>query len=689
MKRLLLTVMALCLSASAFAQNPLLEEWNTPFEVPPFSQIETDDYLEAMTVAMEEQNEEIAAIVNNPAAPTFANTILAYDNSGALLSRVAAVFYCIAGTDGDDAIKAVQLELSPLLTAHSSNISLNEALFQRIKSVYERKWELGELEARLTDKIYKSFERGGANLPEDKKEQLRKIDQELAMAQLTFGNNLNKDNGAFYLNIRKKSDLKGLPQGVIDAAASEAKRRGLKGWAFTLDKPSLIPFLQYSEKRDLRKKLYTGYLERANNNNETDNKEVLRTIANLRLERANLMGFDSHSDFVLDQVMAGEPERVYDLLEELWQPALNLAKSELEEMKALEGAPEDFQSWDWWYWAEKLREEKYSLNEEELRPYFELNAVRDGIFKLTTDLFGLTFTELEDIEVYNEENQVFEVNDLEGNHVGVLYMDFHPRSTKRVGAWCTSFRGVSYEDGHRVAPIVSVVCNFTAPAAEGEPALLNLDEVETFFHEFGHAIHSLASVVQYKGLRSVERDFVELPSQIMENWAFEPEILATYAHHYQTGEPMPQELVEKIERSALFNQGFATTEYVAASLLDMNYHTITSPLTGDVADFEAEYLKSIGLIEQIAPRYRSTYFQHIFSGGYSSGYYSYIWAEVLDADAYAAFVETGDLYNPVVAKKFYDEILKRGGTKDGNTLYYNFRGQEPSKEPLMRGRGLL
>ncbi len=689
MKRLLLTVMAICLSASALAQNPLLQQWNTPFEVPPFSTIENDDYVEAMKVAIEEQNKEISAIVDNPSAPTFQNTILAYDNSGALLSRVASVFYCIAGTEADDAIKAIQRELSPLLTAHSSNISLNEKLFLRIKSVYERKWELGELEARLTDKIYKSFERGGANLSNDKKEELRKIDQELAMAQLTFGNNLNKDNGDFVLNIRKKSDLKGLPQSSIDAAAGEAKRRGLKGWAFTLDKPSLIPFLQYSEKRDLRKEIYTGYLERANNNNETDNKEVIRTIANLRLERAKLLGFENHSDFVLDQIMAGEPERVYELLDELWQPALDLASKELAEMKALEGAPEDFQSWDWWYWAERLREAKYSLNEEELRPYFELNAVRDGIFKLTTDLFGLKFKELKDIEVYNASNQVFEVTNLEDNHIGVLYLDFHPRPTKRVGAWCTSFRGVSYKEGHRVAPIVSIVCNFTPPASEGEPALLNLDEVETFFHEFGHAIHSLVSEVQYKGLRSVERDFVELPSQIMENWAFEPEVLATYAHHYKTGELMPKELMDKIERSALFNQGFATTEYVAASLLDMNYHTITSPLEGNIADFEADYLAKIGLIEQIAPRYRSTYFQHIFAGGYSSGYYSYIWAEVLDADAYAAFVESGDLYNKAVAKKFLDEILKRGGTKDGNTMYYNFRGQEPSKEPLMRGRGLL
>ncbi len=690
MKKLILAAaMTTLISSAAIAQNPLMEKWNTPFEVPPFSKIKTEHYLPAIKAGMEAEKAEIKAIAENPAPATFVNTILAYDNSGAELGRVSSVFGCITGTEMNAELEKIQRELSPLTTAHRSDIALNEKLFARIKEVYEKRWQLGELEARLTEKIYKSFERSGANLPAAKKEELRKIDQELAMATLNFGNNLRRDNGAFALNITKKSDLKGLSEAQISAAAAEAKKRGLKGWAFTLDKPSMIPFLQYSENRSLREKLYKGYLERCNNNNDADNKKVLTEIANLRIKRANLLGFDSHSAFTLDRVMAKEPANVYALLNELWEPALKLADKEMEEMKALPGAPKDFQSWDWWYWAEKLREAKYSLNEEELRPYFALNNVRDGIFKLSGDLFGMQFKELKDIEIYNPENQVFEVLDRNNNHLGVLYMDFHPRAGKRVGAWCTRFKGMSYKEGHRDAPIVSVVCNFTPPAKAGEPALLNLDEVETFFHEFGHAIHSLVSTAPYKGLGGVERDFVELPSQIMENWAFEPQILATYAKHYKTGEVIPAELVEKIEKSALFNQGFATVEYLAASLLDMNYHTLTTPLTATVGEFEDDYLRGIGLMPQIVPRYRSTYFQHIFSGGYSSGYYSYIWAEVLDADAFAAFVETGDLLNPEVAQRFLDEVLTKGGTADGNTLYHNFRGKEPSKEPLMRKRGLL
>ncbi len=688
MKRYIILLAATIMASTTFAQNPLLEKWDTPFEVPPFSKIKTEHYLEAIKVAMEEQDAEIKAIIDNPAPATFENTIEAYDNSGALIDRVLSVYGCITGTEMTPELVEVQKQVAPLLTVHFSDISLNPILFARIKSVYERRWELGELEARLTDKIYKGFERSGANLTEDKKAELREIDLKLADAQLAFGNNLRSDNNAFVLNLHKKSELKGLGKSQIEAAATEAKKRGLKGYVFTLNSSSLFPFLQYSEVRSLREKMFKGYLMRGNNDNDADNKATLIEIANLRAQRAKLLGYDHHADFVLSRVMAKDVDNVMELLTELWEPALQLAAAELEEMKALPGAPQDFQSWDWWFWAEKLREKKYDLNEEELRPYFALNSVRDGIFKLSEDLFGMQFKEITDIEKYNEENQVFEVFDKDSNHLGVLYMDFHPRAGKRVGAWCTRFRGQSYEEGHRVAPIVSVVCNFTPPAKEGEPALLNLDEVETFFHEFGHAIHSLVSKVPYKGLAGVERDFVELPSQIMENWAFEPQILATYAKHYQTGEVMPTELVDKIKNSGLFNQGFMTVEYLAASLLDMKYHTITDPITIGSEEYEAMVLGEINLIAQIAPRYRSTYFQHIFSGGYSSGYYSYMWSEVLDADAYEAFVETGDLLNAEVAKKFLEEVLMKGGTSDGNTLYFNFRGKEPSKEPLMRKRGL-
>lgn len=688
MKKLLIAL-AMLTSSVAMAQNPLTEQWNTPFGVPAFSQIKAEHYLPAITLAMATEKAEIEAIVANSEAPTFENTVLAFDNSGSELNRIYSVFACVTGTDMTDSLIAIQKELTPLMTAHRGDIMLNAKLFDRIKTVYDNRASLGAMEARLSEKIYKSFERNGANLSDADKTRLREIDRALSLAQMTFGNNLRADNGSFTLTLTKKSELKGLPTSIIEAAAAEASRRGVKGWVFTLDKPSLIPFLQYSDHRDLREKLYKGYLERCNYNNATDNKETLRSIANLRLERANLLGYPTHSAFTLDNVMAKTPEAVYSLLEELWTPAIELAKSEMVQMQALPGAPKDFESWDWWYWAERLRKAKYDLDEEALRPYFSLPKVRDGIFALTNSLYGLQFHPISQIETYNPENEVYEVLDKNGTHLGILYLDFHPRAGKRVGAWCTRFRGQSYENGKRIAPIVSIVCNFTPPTTPSEPALLNLDEVETFFHEFGHGIHSLVADVQYKGLGGVERDFVELPSQIMENWAFEPQILATYARHYKTGEVIPASLVEKISRSALFNQGFATTEYLAASLLDMNYHTITAPLTSDITPFEVDYLRSLGLPSQIAPRYRSTYFQHIFNGGYSSGYYSYIWAEVLDSDAYEAFVETGNILCPKTASQFLNEILTKGGTADGNTLYLNFRGKQPSKTPLMQKRGLI
>lgn len=689
MKKIILTALFALSTTAIMAQNPFFTEWTTPHGVPPFSKIKNEHYIPAIKQGMADQKAEIQAVVDNSSPATFENTILAYDNSGALLSKVNSVFGCITGTEMSEELQALQREISPILTAHGSDIALNDKLFTRIKTVWENRASLDAMQARLTDKIYKSFERSGANLTATNKEKLRAIDQKLSQLQLQFGNNLRADNGAFVLNITSKKDLKGLPESSIDAAAMEATARQMKGWAFTLDKPSMIPFLQYSEIRPLREKLYKGYLERCNNGGANDNKEVLKQIANLRLDRAKLLGFDSHAAFVLDRNMSKEPEAVMALLEELWTPALQLAASEMDQMKALKGAPKDFESWDWWFWAEKLRKAKYDLNEEELRPYFALNNVRDGIFALTGKLWGTSYTELKDIEKYNPENQVFRVNDKDGSLLGILYLDFHPRAGKRVGAWCTRFRGQSYKDGQKIVPIVSIVCNFTKPSVVGEPALLNLDEVETFFHEFGHGMHSLFGDVPYKGLGGVERDFVELPSQIMENWAFEPSVLATYAKHYKTGEVIPSALVDKITKSALFNQGFMTVEYLGASLLDMDFHTITSPLSGSIGDFEKASLSKFGIMDQIAPRYRSTYFQHIFSGGYSAGYYGYIWAEVLDSDAYEAFRETGDLFDPTTAAKFRNEVLSKGGTADGGVLYNNFRGKAPSKKALMERRGLV
>ncbi|MEG2099011.1 MAG: M3 family metallopeptidase [Mucinivorans sp.] len=689
MKKILMTTLLASAALAAMASNPFFEPWTTPHGVPPFSQIKNEHYMPAIKQGIDLQKAEIAAIVANPAAPTFENTILAYDNSGADLEKVGFVFFNITSTDMTEELEALEGEISTLLTVHGSDISLNTKLFERIKAVWNNRASLDKMQQRLTDKIYKSFERNGANLSQEQKTQLRAIDQKLSDLSLDFGNNLRRDNSKFVLNVTKKSELAGLPVSSIDAAAAEAKSRGMKGWVFTLDKPSMIPFLQYADMRYLREKLYKGYLERCNNGDQNDNKEVIRQMTTLRAERAKLMGFDSHAAFILDRNMAKNPDAVYALLQELWTPALRLAYDEMQQMKALGGAPSDFQSWDWWYWAERLRKAKYDLNEDELRPYFSLDNVRQGIFTLTGKLYGVTYKLMPDAEKYNPECQVYQVNDRDGAVLGVLYLDFHPRAGKRVGAWCTSFRDQGYKDGKKIYPIVSIVCNFTPSTVEGQPALLNLDETETFFHEFGHGLHSLFADVPYKGLGGVERDFVELPSQIMENWAFEPEVLALYAKHYKTGEVIPATLVEKIKNSALFNQGFMTVEYLGASLLDMDFHTITAPIEESVAEFENNSLSKFGLMSQIAPRYRSTYFQHIFSGGYSSGYYSYIWAEVLDSDAFEAFREAGNLFDQATAERFRREILSRGGMADGGELYQNFRGKAPSKTALMHRRGLV
>lgn len=683
-----------CGTGKTGTANPFFAEWDTPFGVPPFERILPEHYLPAFNEGMAREKAEIDAIVNNPAAPTFENTILAYDNSGQFLDRVSAVFGCVAGTDMTPELEEIQGEVSPLLTRHSSDISLDPALFARVRAVYEGRDTLcaDSLQRRLTEKIYRNFVRGGAELSADDQARLREVDEQLSLLSIRFGRNLRGDNGDFVLLVDDREDLKGLPQNVADAAAAEAEHRGQKGkWAFTLDKPSLIPFLQYAENRGLRERLYTGYLTRCNHGDGRDNKAVLDSIANLRLLRANLLGYPTHAAYVLERQMAKTPEAVYALLTELWTPALDRAKGELAEMRAIklaETGDSSFASWDWWFYAEKLRKAKYDLDEDQLRPYFALDSVRNGVFGLANKLYGITFRELTDIPKYNPANRVFEVIDKDGRtSLGVLYLDFHPRAGKRVGAWCTTFRSQSYDStGQRVAPVVSIVTNFSKPTADA-PALLTLDETATFFHEFGHGLHQLFSMVPYRGLKGVERDFVELPSQVMENWAMRPEMLALYAKHYKTGESIPAELAQKIARSGLFNQGFATVEYLAASLLDMDYHTLGQSRPIDADAFEAASMEAVGLIPQIEPRYKSTYFQHIFSGGYSSGYYSYIWSEVLDADAFNAYVESGDLFDPEIAARFRT-MLSRGGTADGDVLYRDFRGAEPSMEPLLHRRGL-
>ncbi|KOH43879.1 peptidase M3 [Sunxiuqinia dokdonensis] len=673
--------------------NPFLKPYDTPFEVPPFEQIEIAHYLPAVEEGIKQHQQEIEAITSNSEAPTFENTILAFDEAGDLLERVTTVFFNLNSANTNEDMQALAREISPKVTEHSDNIMLNKALFQRVKAVYDQRENL-DLDAeqmRVLEKYYKDFERSGANLSDEDQAKLRALNQELSNLRLQFGENLLAEtNKNFQLVVDNEADLSGLPEGVISAAAEEADKAGMAGqWVFTLQKPSLIPFLQYADNRDLREKIYRGYFMRGDNDNEFDNKEVLAQLVELRQEKAELLGFDNHAVYITDNNMAKTPENVYDFLYKLWKPALEVAKEERAEMQAIvdrEGGNFQLASWDWWYYAEKLRKEKYDLDEEELKPYFSLENVRDGIFYVSNQLYGIQFERREDIPVYHPEAEAWEVKEADGTHVGVLYMDFHPRDGKRVGAWNTGYRDQAYKDGEKVQyPITSIVCNFTRPTGD-TPALLNFDEVTTFFHEFGHALHGLFTDGPYQRTAgNVPRDFVELPSQIMENWAAEPEVLKVYAKHYETGEVIPDELVQKIVNSGHFNQGFATVEYLAAALLDMDWHT--QEFAGDVRAFEKTALDRIGLIEEIIPRYRSTYFSHIFAGGYSAGYYVYIWAGVLDTDAFAAFKESGDLFNPELAAKFRT-LLAKSGSDEGMVIYRAFRGQDPSPEYLLQKRGL-
>ncbi|WP_245935642.1 M3 family metallopeptidase [Sediminitomix flava] len=672
-------------------ENPFFSAYETPFEVPPFEQIQNGHYLPAFKQGMEAHKAEIQKIIDNKDAATFANTIEALEFSGKLLDRVSTVFYNMMSANTNDELQSIAKEVSPLLSAHSDDINLNPALFARVKAVYEQKdkLELSEEQKVLLEKTYKGFVRGGANLAEDKQASFREINKELSMLSLKFGENVLAETNAYQLIIEDEKDLAGLPEAVKGGAASAAKAAGHEGkWLFTLQKPSMIPFLQYAENRKLREEIYTAYIKRGDNGNENDNKAIISKIASLRLKKANLLGYDSHADFILAENMAKEPQKVTDFLTEIWDAALPMAKREASELQKIidkEGGNFKLAGWDWWFYAEKLKKQKFNLDENELRPYFQLENVLDGAFLLAEKLYGLSFTERTDIPKYHPEASVYEVKEADGTHVGLLYADFHPRASKRVGAWMTSYR----KQSEGVTPVISMVCNFSEPVGD-KPALLSMDEVETLFHEFGHALHGLLSNCKYNSLSgtSVARDFVELPSQVMENWTGEPEMLALYAKHYETGEVIPTELVEKVRKAGNFNQGFATVEYLAASFLDMQWHTITSEEEVDAAAFEDKAMNALGMIPEITVRYRSTYFNHIFYGGYSSGYYAYIWAEVLDADAFEAFKENG-LFDKETAAKFRSNILERGGTEEAMTLYKKFRGKEPSIEPLLKKRGLL
>ena len=675
--------------ATQTESNPFFSEFQTPDGVPPFDQIKLEHYEPAFRKGMEEQNKLIQAIVDSKEEPNFENVIVAFDNSSPILDRVGGVFYNLTEAETTDELTALSMKLAPVLSEHGDNISLNHDLFLKIKAVYDKKDALGlnTEQNRLLEKIYKDFVRSGANLPADKQARLRDINKQLSTLGITFSNNILNENNEFKLFVDKKEDLAGLPDWFCQSAAQEAKAAGQEGkWLFTLHNASRLPFLQYADNRELREKMYKAYINRGNNNDKNDNKQIIKDILTLRLEKAKLLGYDCYSAFVLDNTMAKTPQTVMDFLGNLWQYALPKAKAEAAELQKLmdkEGKGQKLEAWDWWYYTEKLRKEKYNLEEDEIKPYFKLENVREGAFAVANKLYGITLTKKEGVPVYHPDVEVFEVKDADGSQLGIFYVDYFPRPGKSGGAWMSNYR----EQQGDIRPLVCNVASFTKPVGD-TPSLLTLDEVETLFHEFGHGLHGLLTKCQYKGTSgtNVVRDFVELPSQINEHWATEPEVLKMYAKHYQTGEVIPDELIEKILRQKTFNQGFITTELMAAAILDMNLHNLTDMQGFDVEKFEKDDMDSLGLIPEIAPRYRTTYFNHII-GGYAAGYYSYLWANVLDNDAFEAFKEHG-IFDKQTADAFRHNVLEKGDSDDPMTLYKNFRGAEPQLDPMLKNRGM-
>ncbi|MFR9166675.1 MAG: M3 family metallopeptidase [Dysgonomonas sp.] len=676
-------------------KNPFFEEFNTPKGTPPFDLIRTEHYEPAFTKGIEDNLNDINYIAFSATVPSFGNTIQALDESGQLLNRVASVFYAMTSANTDTTMQRIAAKMSPQLSELNDNIYMNDLLFRRVKEVYDNreKADLTTEQKRLTEKYYKAFVRSGIMLDAKQKDRLREINKELGLLSLEFGKNLLAETNNYQLVIDNKNDLSGLPDDAVEVAVQTAKSKGLEGkWVFTLSKPSWLPFLQYADNRSLREKLYKAMYNRCNNGNQYDNNEIISKIVNLRLEKANLLGYKSHADFVLTETMAKTPDNVFKLLNQIWDYALPQAKREKEELQAMidrEGGNFKLQSWDWWYYAEKLRKEKYALDEEALRPYFMVDNVRDGAFMVANKLYGITFKELKNIPVYQKDVQVFEVSDADGTYIGVIYLDYFPRESKRNGAWMGSFRKQQVYRGEFVNPIIYNVGNFALPT-EDKPSLLTIDQVTTLFHEFGHGLHGLLSKCNYNGLSgtSVSRDFVELPSQVYEHWALHPTVLKMYAKHYKTGEVIPDNLIEKIQKASAFNQGFTTTELVAAAILDMKWHTIEQPQTLEASEFENKAMQEIGLIPEIIVRYKSPYFSHIFDGGYSAGYYSYLWSEVLDADAFEAFEENG-IFDQETAKSFRENVLSKGGSEDPMTLYIKFRGAEPNPKSLLKNRGFV
>ncbi len=675
-------------------ENPFFVEWDTPFGAPPFDQIHEDHYLPAYEEGIKQHQAEIDAIVNNPEEPTFENTIVAYDQAGGLLRRISPVFGGLRGAETNPRLQEIARETTPMLSAHSSAIRMNEGLFERIQAVYNERnnLDLNKEQMIVVEKMYQDFERGGAALPEEQREKLTEISERMSMVSLQLSENLLAENNAFQLIIEDEADLAGLPAHVVAAAAEEAARVDMEGkWVFTTAFPSRVPFLTFAENRDLREKMLMGYVNRGDNDNDNDNKDLFVELMMLRQQMSEILGYDNYADYFTDIQMAENPQNVYDFLYRVWEPALERAKSERADMQAIidrEGGDFELEAHDWWYYAEKVRKEKYDLDDDEVKPYFTIENVRNGSFMLANKLWGLTFEPRPEIPVYHEEVEAFEVFDNDGSHLAILFIDPHPRPGKRSGAWCGTYRSGAWEDGEWKAPIVTMVMNFTRPSGD-KPAMLGWDETTTYFHEFGHAVHNFFAQGHYRRTsRSVPRDFVELPSQILENWAGEPELLKTYAIHYETGEPIPDELIEKLQNSGHFNQGFQNVEYLAAAILDMDWHTSNITEDTDVNEFESASMNRIGLIDEIVPRYRTPNFGHIFGGGYAAGYYVYRWAGVLDADAFYAFNESGDLFNQELASDFREYILANNALYEGMDAYVNFRGQEPDIDPFLIRSGL-
>jgi peptidyl-dipeptidase Dcp len=676
-------------------QNPLLADWNTPFEVPPFDLIKNDHYREAFDIALEQSEEEIERIANNEDDPTFVNTIAAMESAGEALSKVSGVFFNLSGSHTNDETQIIQREMAPKLSAHHSKIMLNEKLFARVEILYlgREELDLNPEAKRVLERYHSNFVRSGAKLKGDERNRMAEVSSELATLGTQFSQNILADESAYELVLEEGDDLAGLPDFLVSAAASAAKERGHDGkFVITLSRSLIEPFLQFSSRRDLREVAYKAWIARGENAGDTDNREIISKTLKLREERANLLGFKTFAEFKLDDQMAKTPEAVRNLLMQVWEPAKKRAKQEaqkLQELANAEGANFNIAPWDWRYYSEKVRSRDHDLDEAEIKPYLQLDKIIEAAFDTASRLFGLSFEERSDIPKYHADVRTFEVKDRDGEHVAIFIGDYFARTSKRSGAWMSGFRSQEKLKGD-ITPIIVNVMNF-AKAADGEPSLLTFDDAHTLFHEFGHALHGMLSNVTYPSISgtSVARDFVELPSQLYEHWLDEKEILSKYAVHYKTGEPMPDALIEKLKSASTFNQGFATVEYTSSALVDLELHTMPADETQDIGKVEADILNKIGMPDEITMRHRTPHFAHVFSGdGYSAGYYSYMWSEVMDADAFEAFKETGDVFDEATSQRLLENIYSAGGSRDPAELYVEFRGQMPEIDALLEGRGL-